>query len=670
VSLFSLATKSPVKAKQLDQRVFRIWCDQRGEERRFCLLTEKSVLVLEAPTLRLVSTLDLKLPKDNHSFTDLALMGERRGKHEAAVAITGHRLISHPGGRLGHTLHYYENKPVFDAGPQGVCFATSDGRLVLVSEAGTPPKILSVAKHRLITAVAWRPDHGQELVCGDMAGRTSLVAVTVNGEFQVSPCHWHSMAVRAVAWASDGHHFYSGGGEAVLVKWSAKELSRVAVAPRLGDVIVSITASSAGHVAIALANHTVLVFTSGLELLAHFSLGLVTTLENVGGSSSRLSDSASFHWHRPSSSVMYQRGRAQLCLFDPRQKRDVAVLDVLDGNMVRGEREEAAEKKRQMVTPLAPFALSDGGLWTVTMEGCHVKIWEYVEQSKEFRIDARLVRAHDLNIIGASINETSIDGDALLVTRGNDAKIKLWCKSNPEGWYFAGEVTYKSRRPVAHALSEDLSVLAVAHEEGSVSFWGTQSLNLRTSSFIGSVKALAFGKRERGHLLFCLSSGQDGENSAAIMAWDCIQSQITGRLIVPAESALRCSLTGRLMLFGVNGRLSEVIGACQELRMVNEANEDLPDFVDIFADNSDNFFVVHSDGQVSTLGQKINQDTDNDQIWQEPTDKSVLAGALLRSKQGNALTAAARDEGRWSIDDVEVTKPLAEGLESLLKLSL
>ena len=38
-------------------------------------------------------------------------------------------------------------------------------------------------------------------------------------------------------WNADGKYLYSGGGEAVLVKWNVAEARREEMAPRLGDVV-------------------------------------------------------------------------------------------------------------------------------------------------------------------------------------------------------------------------------------------------------------------------------------------------------------------------------------------------------------------------------------------------------------------------------------------------
>ena len=38
-------------------------------------------------------------------------------------------------------------------------------------------------------------------------------------------------------WNEDGKYLYSGGGEAVLVKWNVAEAKKEEMAPRLGDVV-------------------------------------------------------------------------------------------------------------------------------------------------------------------------------------------------------------------------------------------------------------------------------------------------------------------------------------------------------------------------------------------------------------------------------------------------
>ena len=46
-----------------------------------------------------------------------------------------------------------------------------------------------------------------------------------------------------VRWNGDGKYLYSGGGEAVLVKWNVTEARHEAMAPRLGDVVEDIHVS-------------------------------------------------------------------------------------------------------------------------------------------------------------------------------------------------------------------------------------------------------------------------------------------------------------------------------------------------------------------------------------------------------------------------------------------
>ena len=47
----------------------------------------------------------------------------------------------------------------------------------------------------------------------------------------------------SIRWNGDGKYLYSGGGEAVLVKWNVAEARHEAMAPRLGDVVSDVHVS-------------------------------------------------------------------------------------------------------------------------------------------------------------------------------------------------------------------------------------------------------------------------------------------------------------------------------------------------------------------------------------------------------------------------------------------
>ncbi len=71
------------------------------------------------------------------------------------------------------------------------------------------------------------------MALGDLSGRLSVVRRGHHdkegyGELFAYHGHWHSMPLAALAWTADGgEHLYTGGGEAVLVKWNAATLEKV-----------------------------------------------------------------------------------------------------------------------------------------------------------------------------------------------------------------------------------------------------------------------------------------------------------------------------------------------------------------------------------------------------------------------------------------------------------
>ena len=151
----------------------------------------------------------------------------------------------------------------------------------------------------------------------------------------------------------------------------------MSLAPRLGSPITSIHAGER-LVSVAFQDSGVRCFSHQLELVACFSLS-VSVPHN-----SRL------FWHRPTASAAYRRDECRINFHDPRTRRDAASIDVADHNVIRGRREavvlaaEAARRRRR------PFAVSDGPAgWMATAEGRGAKLWEFVAQTREFRLDAR-----------------------------------------------------------------------------------------------------------------------------------------------------------------------------------------------------------------------------------------------------------------------------------------
>lgn len=93
-----------------------------------------------------------------------------------------------------------------------------------------------------ITAVACHPTEECVLI-GDNSGRILLIQDMFAQTPVRAKYHWHSLPVRALTFSASGTSFFSGGEEAVLVKWNVNDHHNKQFLPRLPATIKYIATS-------------------------------------------------------------------------------------------------------------------------------------------------------------------------------------------------------------------------------------------------------------------------------------------------------------------------------------------------------------------------------------------------------------------------------------------
>ena len=134
----------------------------------------------------------------------------------------------------GRQTFWDTHKDLFSFGNDYVCCVPASGHSIKVFLENNPRYCL---KMRLlpeeigVVAIAALEDRVHVAV-GDGLGRIFLVQESGGGigggtnsgpRLVMSRVHWHSLPVRSLRWNGDGKYLYSGGGEAVLVKWNVAE---------------------------------------------------------------------------------------------------------------------------------------------------------------------------------------------------------------------------------------------------------------------------------------------------------------------------------------------------------------------------------------------------------------------------------------------------------------
>ena len=122
-------------------------------------------------------------------------------------------------------------KDLFSFGKDYVCAVPASGDSIKVFLENNPRYCVkqNLDRAKGVVALAALEDRVHVAV-GDGLGRILLVQESGSGcgkkempRLVMSRVHWHSLPVASLRWNGDGKYLYSGGGEAVLVKWNVAE---------------------------------------------------------------------------------------------------------------------------------------------------------------------------------------------------------------------------------------------------------------------------------------------------------------------------------------------------------------------------------------------------------------------------------------------------------------
>lgn len=130
-------------------------------------------------------------------------------------------------------------------------------RLFIVDiKASKNPRRCDINQNRdHFTTVVCHPEH-DTIATGDVKGRIRLWrnVLSSEGKPKIDLYHWHHTPVASLAFSCTGTMFYSGGSEAVLVKWVINEPHNRSFLPRMSAAI--------GHVNVGGENTKIVVATN------------------------------------------------------------------------------------------------------------------------------------------------------------------------------------------------------------------------------------------------------------------------------------------------------------------------------------------------------------------------------------------------------------------------
>ncbi|XP_014237854.1 WD repeat-containing protein 75 [Trichogramma pretiosum] len=371
-------------------------------------------------------------------------------------------------------------------------------------------------KHKTTCPITCLCGHPEEatVAVGDSLGRVIVWKDLLNIPAKAT-YHWHSLPVTDIAFSSSGKEMFTGGGEAVLVKWILAKPQDRRYLPRLPAMIK--------HISIAPDN--VLIAISTLDngiMITDYDRKIKAVIQNftrdLSGSSLY---SAGICEDSRSGSVVLNSRIGHIQFIRPVSKSLLYNLDITQENIISQERNMKITN-----TTVTKIAVSSNGNWLATIEEregsfmeVRLKFWEFKKTQQTYELNTVIEDPHVKGVNSLKFRPKTEDCDSdseFLVSTGKDKKFKVWyladgatieCSKNY--WRSCGSNNYCEEIPEDASYVTDGSVLGVAFGS-SLTLWSSKTLAFKGAlehmKFPQTLKRIEFGTKDCCHLAVVASN--------------------------------------------------------------------------------------------------------------------------------------------------------------------
>lgn len=340
------------------------------------------------------------------------------------------------------------------------------------------------------------------VACGDTSGRIQIFSGLEQQQPAKNVLHWHSLPVGGVCWSGEGGVLYSGGGEAVLVKWSQEEGSKPSFVPRVGGAVVGLGGGGGVTVLQLDSNRLVVV-----DRMSDTVMGLVGGLaRNKNGWPAGL--------NRDREKLVMNGGVGLVQVYNTNTGQTHS-LDITQQTHLTKERNVVphnSEVERIAVSSCGQYLATVDCMWA-SITRTTLKLWTWSQAIGNYCLNTQVDCPHEPGVISLSFQPTTLPHPPMLLSVGGDSKAKLWQLGS--SWSCVSCLSFRQLAAASGGWSSDGTVVGVAFGH-IVTLWDTDS-NLRTTLAVEDsmepITSLVFGSNSTVRQLYTSSS-------SSVVVWD------------------------------------------------------------------------------------------------------------------------------------------------------